>query len=254
MLNRIRNKLAAPTTPDRRDRIELVGLGFHWPNASLTHALEQTLGYNPVRLKLYADATAAGDSSGSADQRKFSKLMPGYKSPIIDLLGLRYIVSGVPIEKIDATVKPGDFTLLTRTQDGYIYENPRAQPRVLFATTTRQADFADLIANGAMPALDYTSTVLLATPAATGDRRAGKASLSTYTNTRIEIDADSPDGGWVVLNDVWHPWWTATVDGQSTPILRANVLFRAIEVPAGRHRVTLTFTPLRGAWRELTGR
>ena len=248
----VRHKLAATTTLDRRDRIELAGLGFHWPNASLTHSLEQTLGYNPVRLKLYADATAAGDSSGSADQRKFSKLMPGYKSVIADLLGLRYIVSGVPIEKIDATVKSGDFTLLARTPDGYIYENPRALPRVLFATTAQQANFANLIASGGMPALNYASTVLLEAPTVAANRRPGTASLSTYTNTRIEIDTNSPDGGWLVLNDVWHPWWSAAVDGQATPILRANVMFRAIEVPAGRHRVTFTFKPLTGAWRELT--
>ena len=32
------------------DRVELTGLGFHWPNASLVHRLHNVLGYNPVRL------------------------------------------------------------------------------------------------------------------------------------------------------------------------------------------------------------
>ena len=36
------------------DRIELTGLGFHWPNASLVHRLHNVLGYNPVRLALYS--------------------------------------------------------------------------------------------------------------------------------------------------------------------------------------------------------
>ena len=249
----VRGLLAQPASRERRDRVELIGLGFHWPNASLTHGIEQTLGYNPVRLKLYADGTGAGDSSGGWDQRKFSKLMPSYKSPIADLLGLRYIVSGVPIEKIDPSLKPDDFKLLAKTPDGIIYENPRALPRVLFATRPVSADFAKLMAEGGMPGLDYWSTVLLDPAAADSrERRPGSARITRYTNTEIEIEADSPDGGWIVLNDIWHPWWQASIDGAEVAILRANVLFRAVAVPAGKIKLRFRFAPLAGAWRELT--
>jgi uncharacterized membrane protein YfhO len=72
-----------------------------------------------------------------------------------------------------------------------------------------------------------------------------------YENTNIEIEADAPSGGFVVLNDVWHPWWRASVDGKSADILKANVLFRAVAVPPGRHIVRFTFEPLSGAWVEL---
>jgi len=250
----IKHELAKPAAPDRRDRVELIGLGFHWPNASLTHGIEQTLGYNPVRLKLYSLGTGAGDSSGSWNQRKFSKLMPGYRSPVADLLGLRYIISGVPIEKIDAATRPQDFKLLTRTPDGWIYENPRALPRVMMVPHSQIADFGKLLADGDMPDIDYRQTVLLETIEPFAPRRPGSASIARYTNTRIDIDAESPDGGFVVLNDVWHPWWFATVDGRPAPMLRANVLFRAVPIPPGKVRVTLSFKPLLGAGLQLTGR
>ena len=54
-------------------------------------------------------------------------------------------------------------------------------------------------------------------------------------------------GGFVVLNDVWHPWWSAFVDDLPAEVLRANVIFRAVQVPAGHYRVRFVFRPLRGA-------
>jgi hypothetical protein len=76
----------------------------------------------------------------------------------------------------------------------------------------------------------------------------------SYRNTEIILKADSPDGGFLVLNDLWHPWWFAEVDGQPSPILGANVLFRAGAVPAGRHTVRFRFRPLAGIWAQLRHR
>jgi hypothetical protein len=235
----------------RRDRIELAGLGFHWPNASLTHSLENTLGYNPVRLRLYSEATGAEDHVGLPDQRKFSPLFPSYRSKLANLLGLRLIATGAPIETMDRKLKPGDLPLVARTSDGYIYENVDTYDRVLFATSAQAADFSRILRDGIWPNADPRSTVLLehAVPAAA--RRAGQAQIVSYRNTEVIVQADSPDGGWVVLNDVWHPWWFAEVDGQQAELLRANVLFRAVLVPPGRHSVRFVFRPIAGALAEL---
>jgi hypothetical protein len=125
--------------------------------------------------------------------------------------------------------------------------------RVLFATRAVRADFSRMLADGIWPDVDLRSTVLLENaPATAGPRPAGRATIAAYGNTDVTVEADSPDGGWIVLNDLWHPWWFATVDGQAAEIQRANVLFRAVAVPPGRHAVRFTFRPLAGAWRQLT--
>ena len=236
----------------RRDRIELAGLGFHWPNASLTHGLENTLGYNPVRLALYSQATGADDHVGLPDQRKFAPLFPSYRSTLANLLGLRFIVTGAPIETIDPTLKPGDLPLVARTSDGFIYENAAAFPRVMFVTDARGADFERMLQDGVWPSHDLRSTVLLeTTPTAHAPRQPGHVRILSYANTEVVVEADSPDGGWVVLNDLWHPWWYADIDGAPAAILRANVLFRAVAVGPGRHRVRFSFRPLRGALAQL---
>jgi hypothetical protein len=246
----LKSKVVADAT--RRDRIELAGLGFHWPNASLTHSLENTLGYNPVRLALYSAATGAEDHVGLPDQRQFAPLFPSYRSTLVNLLGLRFIVTGAPIETIDPRLKPDDLPLVARTSDGYIYENPDAFPRVLFATEARGADFARMLSDGIWPAADLRSTVLLERPpTGAAPRRPGQVRVVSYRNTEVILEADSPDGGFLVLNDLWHPWWLADVDGKPAEILRANVLFRAVAVPAGRHRVRFVFRPIAGAWAKL---
>ncbi len=238
-----------------RDRVELVGIGFHWPNASIPHTLENTLGYNPVRLGLYTRATGAEDHAALPDQRKFAPLMPSYRSPLADLLGLRYIAAGAPIETIDKHLAPDALPLVQRTKDAWIYENARALPRVLFATRAVPADFERLLKDGNWPDIDFRTTVLIEGASSDApERRSGTAALVSYANTRIEIDVESPDGGYIVLNDAWHPWWTAEIDGQRAPILRANVLFRAVLVPPGRHRVTFTFRPIEGALSALRHR
>jgi hypothetical protein len=90
-----------------------------------------------------------------------------------------------------------------------------------------------------------------APPGAPEAATAGTARILRYHNTDVEIESDAAGGGFVVLNDVWHPWWRATVDGQPSEILKANVLFRAVLVPPGKHVVRFTFHPVSGAWAEL---
>jgi uncharacterized membrane protein YfhO len=66
------------------------------------------------------------------------------------------------------------------------------------------------------------------------------------------VEAARP--GHVVLNDVWHRWWQAEVNGAQAEMLRANVLFRAVAVPQGRSEVVFSFRPIRGALTDLEAR
>ncbi|HYA80717.1 MAG TPA: hypothetical protein VED87_07305 [Methylocystis sp.] len=253
----LREKLANQA-PDRRDRIELAAIDFHWPNASLVHGFDHDLGYNPVRLKLFEDATGAGDHVALPEQRQFSKLYPAYRSPLSDLLGLRWIATGVPIEEIDKSLAPGEMRLIARTKDAYVYENPDALPRVLLPTCARRADFAKMIEEGGWPPGDFHRVVLLERPTMcrnqTDEGPPPRVRIVSYENTRIVIDAEVPaGGGWVVLNDVWHPYWFARVDGRDAEVLQANVLFRAVETPEGRHEIEFRFEPLRGLLKRFQG-
>jgi hypothetical protein len=69
------------------------------------------------------------------------------------------------------------------------------------------------------------------------------ARIVAYGERRVEIATDADADALLVLLDAMAPGWTASVTGAPAPILTANVAFRAVRVPAGRHTVTFSYTP-----------
>ncbi|MGO9685082.1 MAG: YfhO family protein, partial [Beijerinckiaceae bacterium] len=69
-------------------------------------------------------------------------------------------------------------------------------------------------------------------------------SLVKYDDNAVELNVETDTAGVVVLHDLFYPGWRVRVDGQERPVLRANILFRGVEVPAGHHKVRFSFEPL----------
>jgi hypothetical protein len=247
--------------PGRRDRIDLLGGGFHWPNLGMIHGFDTVFGYNPLHMADFTDATGARDHMGGPldRHRLFTRLFPSYRSTFADMLGIRFVVSDTPMDRVDCALTPGDLVLLARTRDSYIYENPRALPRAMFVSSVKLANFASLLDDGLPADFDPRNTVLLerlpdeAVLTSPNASRPGEAKvrLVSYANTEVVVEVVSANAGYLVLNDVWHPWWTATVNDEDADILKANVVFRAVQVEAGTSLVRFSFHPLDGAIAEL---
>ena len=105
------------------------------------------------------------------------------------------------------------------------------------------------------PALDVHRTALVAAPTVATTAPIGPASTATarlvrYTPREIAYDVETDAPRLFVLSEVYYPaGWTATVapdstsEGAGAEILRVDHLLRGVQVPAGRHRVTLRFDP-----------
>src|SRR6202011_1292918 len=117
-----------------------------------------------------------------------------------------FIVTGVPVEGIDISLHEGDLTLIARTADAYVYENPRALPRVMVVPDYQIADCDDMIRDG-WPDIDPRRTVLLEQPPPAPPRSAdslavdGSARILRYANTEIDVEVDAPGGGFLLLQD-----------------------------------------------------
>jgi hypothetical protein len=69
------------------------------------------------------------------------------------------------------------------------------------------------------------------------------AQLSSKNPNQVLVKVDSKTNGWLVLSDVWYPGWRASIDGKSANVIKADYLFRAIQVEAGEHLITFNYVP-----------
>ena len=73
----------------------------------------------------------------------------------------------------------------------------------------------------------------------------GEARFVEDGTDRLVIDAGSPAfaGGWLLVNDTFDSGWSATVNGVETPVVCANLVARAVHLPAGASRVAMRYRP-----------
>ncbi|MGI9039090.1 MAG: hypothetical protein ACR2GQ_09525 [Gemmatimonadota bacterium] len=84
----------------------------------------------------------------------------------------------------------------------------------------------------------------------------GRIVAATWEAERVRLVTRSREPGVLVLLDRWYPGWRVYVDRQLATLLRANGVFRAVEIPAGEADVEFVFAPrsLRtGAWMTCLG-
>ena len=69
------------------------------------------------------------------------------------------------------------------------------------------------------------------------------ASITAYDANKLAYEVSTGKGGILVLSEIYYPGWKATVDGKPVEVGRVNYILRAINIPAGKHKVELTFFP-----------
>ncbi|MCY3946156.1 MAG: YfhO family protein [Anaerolineaceae bacterium] len=73
----------------------------------------------------------------------------------------------------------------------------------------------------------------------------GEVRVTRYTATEIDLVVESDAPAWLLLTDAWYPGWQAWVDGAPVDVQRANLMFRALALPAGAQDVHFRYRP---AW------
>jgi hypothetical protein len=92
----------------------------------------------------------------------------------------------------------------------------------------------------------FLASGVAAAPATSGDGppvRAARVTINRWDGQTLDAEVDTPVPGYLYMADGYDPHWRATVDGHPAIVLRANAGFKAVAVPAGRHRIGLAYRP-----------
>jgi hypothetical protein len=164
---------------------------------------------------------------------------------LLRLLQLGAVTHVVALHTVDPALVP------LRSDDGLFREPiqlfavPDPLPRVYAVSGARTADDSEALAAVVDPRFDFRRALLL-TEGGAVEARAGfasRASLTVFKPDFERIEVDLSHAGFVVLVETFDPGWRASVDGGQVNLLRANVAFRAVRVPAGHHVIELRYRP-----------
>jgi hypothetical protein len=131
-----------------------------------------------------------------------------------------------------------------------VYRIRSVLPRVRFVPRARRASWPDDLARSlADPDLDPTREVILEPPQPAARLEVPEGGTTGRTRIlqdepeKLSIEVEAPVPGFLVVSDAYDPGWRAEVDGESSRLLRADGLFRAVPVGAGLHTVTMRYAP-----------
>jgi Bacterial membrane protein YfhO len=169
-------------------------------------------------------------------------LPPEKMYPFLGALNVRYVTSFNELPK-------GPITSLGYFPDYplWLYRVDKSVSRVYFArNVVTEPGIDKALERMTRPDFDALSTVVVDEPftSAAAAPANARAEIRRYENEAVDVDAALDAPGTLVLADSFDAGWRAYVDGKETRIFRANAFFRAVSLPAGKHRVEFRYEPL----------
>ena len=76
----------------------------------------------------------------------------------------------------------------------------------------------------------------------------GTARVLWRRSNALAVTVDTTAPGYLVVLEAFNAGWRAFVDGEQTVVLRANALFRAVPLQAGRHQVVFEYRSPAALW------
>ncbi len=174
------------------------------------------------------------------------------RRPWWDLFGLRYVLATQPMQHAGREVLRLPTPDAPQVRPYHVYERDSALPRAWFVPALDVvADETQLLARLTATDLDPRRAALVLAADAPTTAWSGASPTSAERTIRfveedaaslsLEIGAGAP--GYLVLADTYFAGWTATLDGEPTPIVRGNLYQRVVAVGPAAARLEFRYLP-----------
>jgi hypothetical protein len=221
-------------------RMDTSDTGYSWQTSNSLWRVTSANGFNPFVLE---DTRAYLSFFSSApDGRQYN--LERLDSPLLDLAGIRYIVTTKPVM--------GDFHPVYQLGVN-VFENPRAFRRFfLVGGVAIVGDAVDAARRIDSRQFDAAKVAVVTRPdaqllgplgePATSDQL-GTVEVIKYEPNSIRLRVKALRSAVLIATESYWSEWQATEDGRRIPLVRADGLFRAVPVSAGSHEIVMRIAP-----------
>jgi hypothetical protein len=252
-----------PAVTFLRDRLvgsdwRFIGVPFHvgFPMTPLLFDLPDVRSVSALPIRRYVEYLETIDPRAS---EMTIQHLSRTRSPLLDRAAARYIAvpragDAPPAAALDQDPRA---PLAYAGDHVAIYDNRAALPRArIVHRATYAADQAAsraLLGSRSQRGESAADAVVILEPDETGNpppalsgppspRDAARIVDQTHPD-RLIVETSSEQPGFLIVADTYYPGWTAAIDGVPSPIYPADLMFRAVFVPAGRHVVAWHYQP-----------
>ncbi len=231
------------------------------------------VGDQPVRFRLWRGSVGGellADITTSVADLSDREASAFFFAPVPDSLGDRFVWRvEAPGARPNATVavcladhapeRTASFTAygvqlqqVDFRQGVWIYQNPNVLPRAYIVHHAQIVSGKRALEVIGSPQFNPFRTATLETPLPDNQsaslslqpiRSAAQATITRYEAHRVDVQAQTPLPGLLVLSDVYYPGWQVWVDGQPSQLLLVNHALRGVYLPAGSHAISFIFRP-----------
>lgn len=198
--------------------------GSYGPNELMYFDLPVVTGSQNFRLAWYDQLV------GGVGYRNLAR------APVLwQLLDIEFVTSRQPLET-------DLLSEATRAAGRRVYRVTADAPHAFFPRSVELAADSAAARQRTMSLSSYREAAVVEG----ADRRppagSGTARMVSREPHRVEIDVEAESAGLLVVSEVYHPNWTATVDGEATPVYRTDAALRGAVVPAGEHTLVFRYS------------
>ena len=241
LLNEVRSYADQDYPPAR---IDALGGGMDWATSGPIIEVPTANGVSPMALEHVIQLRLL---LHSGERWGWYYPVENLDSPALDLMNVKYLVAS---QKAAVRLRslPRFRSLESLPLGMELFENLSVLPRFFLVNKVRLATSDRAVRELVERQLvNFRDTAVTNQPVstldATGVGDSGTVRVLDYQADSLRLSVRSPHVAFLVMAESFYPGWRAWIDGAAVEILRTDIAFRGLVVPAGTHEVTLRFAP-----------
>jgi hypothetical protein len=211
----------------------MISKNIFCPNTLVEHRKFDVWGFSVLALKNYNKVLNLVQSASLPDSTN-----------LMNFLNVKYVLWSEEL-------KCRGYELVQKNSF-YLYKNKNYLPRAFLVKNHKVLHDEEELLN-TLQSLDFdpSETVLLRKdpenfpfPMEIENLLKNSVNISEYKNNMIALAVESSRSQFLVLSETFYPGWKAFLDGKEVLLYEANLAFRAVAVPQGRHKIIFKYEPL----------